>query len=192
MFERFTDRARQVVVLAQEDARTRRHHYIGTEHLLMGLFGVPDGIAANVLRSLGASREDIDAEIARVVGPGSATGDLARDVLATIGIDLDEVRRQTEEAFGPGALERTRAGQQRPGRVPRGHIPFTRRSKRVLEQSLREAIGLRHNYIGTEHILLGLLAVRDGFAEKMLRTRGVTYDVTRATIVTRIQGAAGA
>ncbi len=193
MFERFTDRARQAVVLAQEDARMRRHHYIETEHLLMGLYGVPDGIAAQVLHSLGVSREDIHNEIAKIVGPGSSTGNPDRDALATIGIDLDEVRRQTEEAFGPGALERTRAaGRGRFCRAPRGHIPFTRRSKHALERSLREALGLRHNYIGTEHILLGLLALRDGLAAKMLRSRGVTYDAARAAIMARLQGAAGA
>jgi ATP-dependent Clp protease ATP-binding subunit ClpC len=113
MFERFTDRARQVVALAQEEARMLNHDYIGTEHILLGLIHEGDGVAARSLESLG--------------------------------ISLDAVRQQVQEIIG--------RGQQ----APSGHIPFTPRAKKVLELSLREALQLGHNYIGTEHILLGLL-----------------------------------
>src|ERR687889_438489 len=116
MFERFTDRARRVVVLAQEEARMLNHNYIGTEHILLGLIHEGEGVAAKALESLG--------------------------------ISLEGVRQQVEEIIGQG--------QQ----APSGHIPFTPRAKKVLELSLREALQLGHNYIGTEHILLGL--IREG------------------------------
>ena len=111
MFERFTDRARRVVVLAQEEARLLNHNYIGTEHLLLGLICEDEGVAARVLESLDVSLED--------------------------------ARVQVEEIIGPG------------GQSPSGHIPVTPRAKKVLEMALREALQLGHNYIGTEHILLG-------------------------------------
>ena len=118
MFERFTDRARRVVVLAQEEARMLNHNYIGTEHILLGLIHEGEGVAAKALESLG--------------------------------ISLEAVRQQVEEIIGQG--------QQ----APSGHIPFTPRAKKVLELSLREALQLGHNYIGTEHILLGLIREGDG------------------------------
>ena len=124
MFERFTDRARRVVVLAQEEARMLNHNYIGTEHILLGLIHEGDGVAARALESLG--------------------------------ISLDAVRQQVEEIIGQG--------QQ----APSGHIPFTPRAKKVLELSLREALQLGHNYIGTEHILLGLIREGDGVAAQVL------------------------
>jgi ATP-dependent Clp protease ATP-binding subunit ClpA len=113
VFERFTDRARRVVVLAQEEARLLNHNYIGTEHILLGLIHEGEGVAAKALESLG--------------------------------ISLEAVRNQVEEIIGQG------------GSSPSGHIPFTPRAKKVLELSLREALQLGHNYIGTEHILLGLI-----------------------------------
>ena len=127
MFERFTDRARRVVVLAQEEARMLNHNYIGTEHILLGLIHEGEGVAAKALESLG--------------------------------ISLEAVRQQVEEIIGQG--------QQ----APSGHIPFTPRAKKVLELSLREALQLGHNYIGTEHILLGLIREGDGVAVKILRDR---------------------
>ena len=116
MFERFTDRARRVVVLAQEEARLLNHSYIGTEHILLGLIHEGEGVAAKALESLG--------------------------------ISLEAVRNQVQDIIGQG------------GSSPSGHIPFTPRAKKVLELSLREALQLGHNYIGTEHILLGL--IREG------------------------------
>src|SRR5437899_1639275 len=126
MFERFTDRARRVVVLAQEEARMLNHNYIGTEHILLGLIHEGEGVAAKALESLG--------------------------------ISLEGVRQQVEEIIGQG--------QQ----APSGHIPFTPRAKKVLELSLREALQLGHNYIGTEHILLGLIREGEGVDAQALDT----------------------
>ena len=124
MFERFTDRARRVVVLAQDEARMLNHNYIGTEHILLGLIHEGEGVAAKALESLG--------------------------------ISLEAVREQVEEIIGHG--------QQ----APTGHIPFTPRAKKVLELSLREALQINHTYIGTEHILLGLIREGEGVAAQVL------------------------
>jgi ATP-dependent Clp protease ATP-binding subunit ClpC len=124
MFERFTSRARHVVVLAQEEARRLHHNYIGTEHILLGLFGEPDGVAGRVLIGFGMSLESTRDEVTAIVGAGA--------------------------------------------KAPSGHIPFTPRAKKVLELSLREALQLQHNYIGTEHILLGLIREGDGVATQIL------------------------
>jgi ATP-dependent Clp protease ATP-binding subunit ClpA len=138
MFERFTDRARRVVVLAQEEARMLNHNYIGTEHILLGLIHEGEGVAAKALESLG--------------------------------ISLDAVREQVQEIIGQG--------QQ----APSGHIPFTPRAKKVLELSLREALQLGHNYIGTEHILLGLIHEGQGIAARALTSMGISLDVMRQAI----------
>ena len=133
MFERFTDRARRVVVLAQEEARLLNHSYIGTEHILLGLIHEGEGVAAKALESLG--------------------------------ISLEAVRSQVEEIIGQG------------GSSPSGHIPFTPRAKKVLELSLREALQLGHNYIGTEHILLGL--IRERSAPSLTSTWAATPSPSR-------------
>jgi ATP-dependent Clp protease ATP-binding subunit ClpC len=124
MFERFTERARLVVVLAQDEARTLKHNYIGTEHILLGLLREEEGLAAGVLDSLDIPVEEVRAQVARIVGQG------------------DEVTT--------------------------GQIPFTPRAKKVLELALREALSLGHNYIGTEHILLGLVRENEGVAARIL------------------------
>jgi len=170
MFERFTKRARTVVVHAQEIARERRSPTIGSEHLLLGLFAVPDGLAATILQRLQVDRADVEADLVRGA-PFDAEG------LAALGIDLGEVRRQAEETFGPGALDRTRAAQ---GRWRGGHIPFERDAKKALELALREAVRLGHGFIGTEHLLLGVL--HDGRARDVLVARGVGLDGTRALV----------
>jgi ATP-dependent Clp protease ATP-binding subunit ClpA len=170
MFERFTKRARTVVVHAQEIARERRSPTIGSEHLLLGLFAVPEGLAATILARLQVDRADVEADLGRGA-PFDAEG------LATLGIDLEEVRRQAEETFGPGALDRTQAVQ---GRWRGGHIPFERDAKKALELGLREAVRLGHGFIGTEHLLLGLL--HDGRARDVLVARGVGLDGTRALV----------
>ena len=139
VFERFTERARQVVVLAQEEARVLRHTYIGTEHLLLGLLREEDGIAARVLGALGITLEPVRAEVARIVGPGE------------------------EET--------------------RGQIPFTPRAKKVLELALREAQALGHNYIGTEHVLLGLVREDSGVAASILLDLGADAGQVRAEVV---------
>jgi ATP-dependent Clp protease ATP-binding subunit ClpC len=147
MFERFTDRARRVVVLAQEEARMLSHNYIGTEHILLGLIHEGDGIAAKALESLG--------------------------------ISLEGVRAQVEEIIGQG--------QQ----APSGHIPFTPRAKKVLELSLREALQLGHNYIGTEHILLGLIREGEGVAAQVLVKLGADLSRVRQQVIQLISGYAG-
>jgi len=147
MFERFTDRARRVVVLAQEEARILSHNYIGTEHILLGLIHEGEGVAAQALNSLG--------------------------------ISLGAVRQQVEEIIGQG--------QQ----APSGHIPFTPRAKKVLELSLREALQLGHNYIGTEHILLGLIREGEGVAAQVLVRLGADLNRVRQQVVELLHGYQG-
>jgi ATP-dependent Clp protease ATP-binding subunit ClpC len=147
MFERFTDRARRVVVLAQEEARMLNHNYIGTEHILLGLIHEGEGVAAKALESMG--------------------------------ISLDAVRAQVEEIIGQG--------QQ----APSGHIPFTPRAKKVLELSLREALQLGHNYIGTEHILLGLIREGEGVAAQVLVKLGADLNRVRSTVIQLLSGYQG-
>ncbi|RDI47139.1 ATP-dependent Clp protease ATP-binding subunit [Nocardia mexicana] len=147
MFERFTDRARRVVVLAQEEARMLNHNYIGTEHILLGLIHEGEGVAAKSLESLG--------------------------------ISLEGVRSQVEEIIGQG--------QQ----APSGHIPFTPRAKKVLELSLREALQLGHNYIGTEHILLGLIREGEGVAAQVLVKLGADLNRVRQQVIQLLSGYQG-
>jgi len=144
MFERFTDRARRVVVLAQEEAQLLNHNYIGTEHILLGLIHEGQGVAARALESLG--------------------------------ISLEAVRAQVEEIIGQGQT------------APTGHIPFTPRSKKVLELSLREALQLGHNYIGTEHILLGLVREGEGVAAQVLVKLGADLSRVRQQVIQVLSG----
>jgi len=173
MFERFTERARQVVVLAQEEARERRAGQIRTEHLLVALVRVPGNLALTVLEAHSVT----PADVVRAVDAHDVSD---AESLATLGIDLDEVRRQVEEVFGPGALDRTRAARGRGGRRPKGHIPFERAAKKVLELALREARRMRHDYIGCEHVLLGLL--HDGTAARVLGELGVDQRASRDVV----------
>jgi len=147
MFERFTDRARRVVVLAQEEARMLNHNYIGTEHILLGLIHEGEGVAAKALESLG--------------------------------ISLEGVREQVEQIIGQGQT------------APAGHIPFTPRAKKVLELSLREALQLGHNYIGTEHILLGLIREGEGVAAQVLQKLGADLNRVRQQVIQLLSGYAG-
>jgi ATP-dependent Clp protease ATP-binding subunit ClpC len=147
MFERFTDRARRVMVLAQEEARMLNHNYIGTEHILLGLIHEGEGVAAKALESLG--------------------------------ISLDAVRQQVEEIIGQG--------QQ----APSGHIPFTPRAKKVLELAQREARALGHDYVGTEHILLGLVREGDGVAAQVLVRLGADLNRVRQQVVQLLHGHQG-
>ena len=147
MFERFTDRARRVVVLAQEEARLLNHNYIGTEHILLGLIHEGEGVAARALEGLG--------------------------------INLESVRSQVGEIIGQGS------------QAPTGHIPFTPRAKKVLELSLREALQLGHNYIGTEHILLGLIREGEGVAAQVLQQLGAELHKVRQTVIQLLSGVQG-
>jgi ATP-dependent Clp protease ATP-binding subunit ClpC len=144
VFERFTDRARRVIVLAQEEARLLNHNYIGTEHILLGLIREGDGVAAKALESLNISRE--------------------------------AVRQSVEEIVGKGRS------------APTGHIPFTPRGKKVLELSLRESLQLGHNYIGTEHILLGLIREGEGVGAEVLQKLGGGLDRVRAMVIHILSG----
>jgi ATP-dependent Clp protease ATP-binding subunit ClpA len=146
VFERFTDRARRVVVLAQEESRRLNHNYIGTEHVLLGLISEDEGIAAQVLRDSG--------------------------------LDLDGLRARIEEIIGRGT------------EPPGHHIPFTPRAKTVLELSLREALQLQHNYIGTEHILLGLIREGQGVAAQVLGQHDVQIEDVRRRVLYKVRGSA--
>ncbi len=147
MFERFTDRARRVVVLAQEEARMLNHNYIGTEHILLGLIREGEGVAAKALESLGISQEAVRQQVGEIVGPGQ--------------------------------------------HAPSGHIPFTPRAKKVLELSLREALQLGHNYIGTEHILLGLIGGGEGVAAQVLVKLGADLSGVRQQVNQLLHGYQG-
>ena len=197
MFERFTAAARGAVVEAQVQARQLQHDYIGTEHILLALLAAPETVAGKVLRGLGVESEAVRAELVEIVGRGvmAAPAEPDASALDAIGIDLDAVRRRVEESFGPGALDRSfssppcgRRGMSRRGRRggPRtgsfGHIPFTPRAKKVLELSLREALQLGHRYIGTEHVLLGLLREGQGLAAQILVRRGLSIESIRAQV----------
>ena len=144
MFERFTDRARRVVVLAQDEARALNHNYIGTEHLLLGLIHEGEGVAAKALESMDISLDAVRAQVVEIIGEGQA--------------------------------------------APSGHIPFTPRAKKVLELSLREALQLGHNYIGTEHILLGLLREGEGVAAQVLTKQGADLSQVRQTVIQMLSG----
>jgi ATP-dependent Clp protease ATP-binding subunit ClpA len=182
MFERFTDRARQVAIDAQVSARRLGHGYVGTEHILLGLLQ-GDGIGAQVLGGLGVTAAAVEREVLAEVGRGPlGAGDA--EALGAIGIDLEEVRRRIEASFGPGALQ-WRPGRRCGRRLPLfgGHIPFTPRAKKVLELSLREALALKHKYIGTEHILLGLVREGEGLAMLVLTRLGAGPDAIRARVL---------
>jgi ATP-dependent Clp protease ATP-binding subunit ClpA len=179
MFERFTEKARTAVVLAQEECRQRGDQAIGTEHLLLALFRVPDNLAVMVLEGFSVRRADVEADLAARRTAPAADGAADADALAALGIDLDEVRRRVEEAFGPGALDRTR--------TPPKRLPFAKETKKALELALREALALKHNYIGTEHILLGLLH-GEGGAHDVLVERGVLLHVARVIVDELVRG----
>jgi ATP-dependent Clp protease ATP-binding subunit ClpC len=147
MFERFTEQARQVVVLAQEEARVLRHNYIGAEHLLLGLLREADGVAARVLGTLGVSLEEARGAVTRIVGEGDNES--------------------------------------------QGQIPLTPRAKKVLELALREALSLGHNYIGTEHILLGLIRESEGVEARIMSDLEVDADCVRQEVMRVLAGQKG-
>jgi ATP-dependent Clp protease ATP-binding subunit ClpA len=176
MFERFTDEARQAVVLAQEEAAALRHGWIGTEHLLLGVLRA-DGGGARLLNGFGVELAPVRDEVARTIGRGDEGID--RDALATLGIDFDAVRERVERVFGPGALS-NRAPCRRGGFGR--HIPFTPRAKKALELTLREGLALGARDLRAEHIVLGLLREGDGVAAQILRARGVAHDAAKARV----------
>jgi ATP-dependent Clp protease ATP-binding subunit ClpA len=177
MFERFTKPARAAVIGAQEEARHWNADSVRTEHLLHALLDVADPRLDAALDDLGVDRDALRYEIDRV--ERSPQPPLDADALSTLGIDLDAVRRQAEDTFGPGALERTRAGRDRWGR---GHIPFDPASKKVLELTLREALRLRHRQLGPEHVLLAMLHRGTGAAHDLLVGQGVELAAARTVV----------
>ena len=192
VFKRFTDDARQVVVVAQEEARRLRHCYIGTEHILLGLVQGTTSLAAQVLAASGLTAQDVRDDIGRLLAPVLGTADA--DALAIIGIDLDAVRERVESAFGVGALERGhRCCVRRRGGTALGEgsiVPLTPRAKKVLELALRESLRLRSRYIGTEHILLGLIREGQGLAVVILGRRGIEPEDLRRQVCRALGAAA--
>jgi ATP-dependent Clp protease ATP-binding subunit ClpA len=183
MFERFTRDARHTVVAAQREARRLGHDRIGTEHLLLGLLGGEGGgIAGVVLRELGVTAAAVERAIDRAHGR-AGLDEADAEALAAIGIDLDEIRRRTEAAFGPGAL------RQPVGSARRGRLPFGPGAKRALQRGLREAVALRHSSVGTEHLLLGILAVPEDLGAAALRSAGAVPEAVRDGILTELRRA---
>ncbi|MGH3794157.1 MAG: Clp protease N-terminal domain-containing protein [Pseudonocardiaceae bacterium] len=193
MFERFTAQARAVVVGAQREARELRHPHIGTEHLLLALLSEEAGVAYAVLHAAGMDGPRARADVERLAGtPSKILTDEDAAALQTIGIDLATVLNRIKESFGPDALlgppETPRRGLMRRRQGYRTRL--TRHTKKVLELSLREAIRLGHNYIGSEHILLGLLRDGDGLAVKILTENGLILDELRRATLTALDKAA--
>ncbi|MCD2195453.1 ATPase [Actinomycetospora endophytica] len=178
MFERFTQPARAVVVLAQEHARMLGAEEVGSIHMLVGACET-DGPAATLLAAHGITGDDARTA-ARTAGAASRLPDA--EALADLGIDLDEIRRRVEETFGPGALEGTRAAGRRARRRAWGHLRFTADAKKTLELALREAIRRGDGHVGTEHLLLGFLHPQTGAAGDLLRARGLTLAGVRAEL----------
>jgi len=181
MFERFVDQSRQVIVLAQAEARALHHDYIGTEHLLIALADQREGPAAEALHERGIQAAGVRDQIIALIG--SLEDDLDPQALAAIGIDLDAVRDATEATFGPGALHRPKGKRRKP---ISGHIPFTPRAKKVLELSLRESIRLKSGHIGTGHILLGLIREGEGLAAQIIVGQGVDLAELQGDVVRRL------
>jgi len=195
VFEHFTERARGAVVFAQEEALDLHHHHIDTEHLLLGLLRESTSVGHKALDRLGVRLDDVRSEVVRVVGEGHPMTLDEEDAraLRIIGIDLDEVRRRVEETFGEGALDRIASARRRRGRRRAcgptvGSMPFTFRAKKVLELALRESKALRHDYIETEHILLGLVREREGLAAGMLAERHVSDERVRTVVSELLSG----
>lgn len=188
MFEKFTTRARQVVVDAQQEAHRLGHDRVGTEHLLLALVG-PDGDgAARLLSGAGLTPEGVRAAIVAALGEPRMLTDEDAAALEAIGIDVEAVRARIEESFGPGALAPEPAA--RPGLFGGRRTPFTPRSKKVLELALREAIRLRHRGIGTEHVLLGLIREGKGLAAKIMAEAGIDLPALRRTTEESLRAAA--
>ncbi|MGW4946961.1 Clp protease N-terminal domain-containing protein [Actinoplanes sp. NPDC004185] len=208
MFERFTHAARDAVMRAQAEARELRQSPIGTQHVLIALLADATGpvAAAGALTTKGVDARFVRAEVQRLVGPGPEPSVPVSDTdaedaaaLKAIGIDLEAVRRAIEENFGPGALRlplamapkrRGLLRRARPRTRTSGHIPFSPRSKKVLELSLREALRLKHNFIAPEHIMLGILREGQGLAVQILAGAGVDQERLREEVTRSLKNQA--
>jgi len=206
MFERFTRQARTTVVRAQEEARRLGHDWIGTEHLLIAVLRQPDEPGAATLARLGVDAEAARAAVKRLTDrSGDGIGEEDAEALRALGIDLEEVRRRAEDAFGPGALDRTpeppqerrglrsvlpfrRGGRDR--RRNQGHIPFAPRAKKALELSLREALALKDRHIGCEHVVLGLLRSDDRLTGDLFARLGLEPEAVRSQVIADLRRAA--
>jgi ATP-dependent Clp protease ATP-binding subunit ClpA len=175
VFERFTELAKRAVTAAQDGALALGHDFIGTEHLLLGL-ATTAGTAGEILREHGVEPGRARVETVRLLeeaGVASTGGQAAKDALSSIGIDVTEIQRRADDAFGPGVF-----------RFPRP--AFTPRAKRTLQLTLREALALGHSHIDTEHLLLGLLAEGDGVAIQVLTALGAETEALREAVLTRL------
>jgi ATP-dependent Clp protease ATP-binding subunit ClpA len=204
MFERFTHAAREVVVQSQFEAREMGHSPIGTQHLLLALVADENGSVARALREQGVDEVSVREAILSRLGGRAATTDPLPDAddedaaaLKAIGIDIEQVRRAVEENFGPDALRLPRREEEpRRGLFGRlrgssgGHIPFSPRSKKVLELSLREAIRLHHNFIAPEHIMLGVMREGEGMGALILAEARVDPATLRAELKKSLDEAA--
>lgn len=207
MFERFTHEAREIVVGAQRHARRLGHSWIGCEHLLLAATESPPSPARRALDARGVTLERLTAALTDEVAEPATRHATDREALATLGINLDEVRDAAEAAFGPGALDRLtverrcrrwfgrgRFRRRDPCRSRRlrasGHIPFTRRAKRCLELALREAVALKQKHIGADHIVLALLRCDDTMAWRLLMRLDVDPAALRAHVAQAVQQAA--
>jgi ATP-dependent Clp protease ATP-binding subunit ClpA len=192
MFERFTDKARKVVVLAKNKATERGDDQIRPVHMLYGLVST-DGVAARALTALGVDPAAVERELGRAAPAGGPLGEPTSEdaeALAAIGIDLDEIKRRIEDSFGPGALERVPLAPKSPLNWT-GRLPLDDQAKLTLALSLKEARALHHNYIGTEHLLLGLLRVaerypRGEFAAATLPDLGLDPATVRGRVLAEV------
>lgn len=181
MFERFTAEARESVLHAQLEARELRHQWIGSEHVLLGVLWQDTGLARQLLVDAGVDYTTARNRLADLLGGD----DLDAQALASVGIDLDEVRERVDRTFGEGALDA--AGSCPP---PRGHIPFSKGAKKSLELALREAINAGHNWIGAEHVLLGVLGDVGNLAHRLLETFAVDPIALRNDLRARLRESA--
>ena len=193
MFERFTKAARFSVTRAQGEARRLRHRHIGSEHLLLALLTEPEPAPVRAtLEAYGLTHAVAEAQLVRILG----SQELDSDALKSVGVDLDDIRRRAESEFGPGALEpdppTTLKGRRlrRQERLTGGHIPFTDDAKLTLELALREATALGHNYIGSEHLLLGLIRGTTGFGLRVIQAQGIESSTLRSDVIERLQKSA--
>lgn len=177
MFERFTPAARSAVIRAQDETRQLAHPMVDCGHVLLGILQDSGSTGARALRSLGLEQDALREGVRR--SHGAAFTDAEAEALRSVGVDLDEVRRRIEETFGQGALERTFDPRRVRGG---GHIPFTSGAKKALELALREALQLGHHYIGTEHIVLGLIRDERSSALRLLQAGGLDQERVRAAV----------
>jgi ATP-dependent Clp protease ATP-binding subunit ClpC len=176
VFEHFTEPARQDVLASQDEALSLGYDFIGTEHLLLGLVGTSGGTAAEVLVERGLALDRVREEVVRLLeaaGVPATGGQPAKDALATIGISAEEIQRRADESFGAGAFQFPRPA-------------YTPRAKKALTLAVGEAQALGNDHIGTEHMLLGLLAEGEGLAMRVLTGLGVDVEALRPAVLSRV------